>query len=124
MRARKTASAGRSAQGATGQASVELLAGLPVLVLSALVALQLLVTGYALTLADGAAESGAVALASQMPATAAVRRALPGWAEERVSVHIAGGRVSVAVRPPSPLPAIAELLTVESSAWVRRPGAG
>ena len=47
-----------------GQASVELVAALPALLLAALVALQLLAAGYAMTLADGAAEAGALALAS------------------------------------------------------------
>ena len=49
---------------ARGQASVELVAALPALLLAALVALQLLAAGYAMTLADGAAEAGALALAS------------------------------------------------------------
>ena len=49
--------------GERGQASVELLAGVPALVLAGLLALQLLVAGYALTLADGAVEAGAIALA-------------------------------------------------------------
>ena len=44
-----------------GQATVELVAALPALLLAGLLALQLLATGYALTLADGAAEAGALA---------------------------------------------------------------
>ena len=47
-----------------GQATVELVAALPALLLAGLVALQLLAAGYAMTLADGAAEAGALALAS------------------------------------------------------------
>jgi hypothetical protein len=47
-----------------GQASVELVAGIPALVLAGLVALQLLATGYSLTLAAGAAEAGAMGLAA------------------------------------------------------------
>ena len=46
-----------------GQATVELVAALPVLLLAGLVALQLLVAGYTMTLADGAAGAGALALA-------------------------------------------------------------
>ena len=53
-----------------GQATVELLAAVPVLLLAGLLAMQLLATGYALTLADGAAEAGALALASGRPARA------------------------------------------------------
>jgi hypothetical protein len=102
-----------------GQATVELIAALPALLLAALVALQLLATGYALTLADGAAEAGALALASGGSAAAAAREALPGWAEDDVSVSVEGGEVSVRLRPPSPVGAIADRLTVSSSAAAR-----
>ena len=102
-----------------GQATVELVAALPVLLLAALVALQLLATGYALTLADGAAEAGALALASGGSAAEAARGALPGWAEEDVEVAVEGGRVTVRLLPPSPLPAIANRLAVSSSAAAR-----
>ena len=61
-----------------GQASVELVAALPALLLAALLSLQLLAAGYALTLADGAAEAGALALASGGSAADAAREALPG----------------------------------------------
>lgn len=102
-----------------GQATVELVAALPALLLAALVALQLLATGYALTLADGAAEAGALALASGGSAAEAARAALPGWAEDRVAVSVRGGTVSVRLRPPSPLPALANGLAVTSSAAAR-----
>jgi hypothetical protein len=103
----------------SGQATVELVAGLPALLLAALLALQLLVAGYALTLADGAAEAGALALAAGRPASAAVRSALPGWATDDVAVSVRGGEVSVRLRPPSPLPAFAKRLTVTSTAAAR-----
>jgi len=96
-----------------------LVAALPALVLAGLLALQLLATGYALTLADGAAESGALALASGRPAAAAARDALPGWAEDDVDVSVQGGRVTVRLRPPSPLAAVADRLAVTSSAAAR-----
>lgn len=102
-----------------GQATVELVAALPALLLAALLALQLLAAGYALTLADGAAEAGALALASGGSAAGAAREALPGWAEDDVSVSVEGGEVSVRLRPPSPVGAIAERLTVSSSAAAR-----
>ena len=104
-----------------GQASVELVAGLPALLLAGLVALQLLAAGYALTLADGAAEAGALALASGERARAAVSDALPGWARDRVRVTVSGGRVEVRLLPPSPLKALSERLAVRSAAWVRPP---
>lgn len=102
-----------------GQATVELVAALPALLLAAAVALQLLVAGQALTLADGAAEAGALALAGGGEPERAAREALPGWAEDDVEVVVASGRVTVRMRPPSPLAAVAERLTVTSSATVR-----
>jgi len=106
-------------RGERGQATVELIAALPALLLAALLALQLLAAGYALTLADGAAEAGALALASGDSATEAARAALPGWAEDDVAVEVEGGEVSVRLRPPSPFAAIAERLEVTSTASAR-----
>ncbi|HEX8689079.1 MAG TPA: hypothetical protein VF729_02425 [Solirubrobacterales bacterium] len=102
-----------------GQATVELVAALPALLLAGLIALQLLATGYALTLADGAAEAGALALATGSPAAEAVRAALPAWAEDEVEVTVRGGRVTVRLPPPAPLRSIADRLTVTSSATAR-----
>ena len=102
-----------------GQATVELVAALPALLLAGLIGLQLLCAGYSLTLADGAAEAGALALATGRPAEQAAHDALPGWAEERVEVAIEGRRVTVRLMPPSPLAAIAERLAVTSSAMAR-----
>lgn len=104
-----------------GQATLELLAGIPALVLAGLVALQLLATGYSVTLADGAAEAGAMALAAGKPVRPAVHDALPGWAQGRVDVDVRGGRLTVRLDPPSPLDSIARRLAVSSSSWVRRP---
>jgi hypothetical protein len=88
------------------------------------VALQLLAVGYTLTLADGAAEAGALAVAVGRDAEPAVDEALPGWAEDRVDVEVHGGEVRVRLRPPSPLAALADRLAVSSEAWVRRPEGG
>ena len=107
-----------------GQASIEVLAGIPALLLAGLIALQLLAAGYSLTLADGAAEAGAMAIAAGRPAAPAVRGALPGWARQRVGVEVDGGRLTVTLRPPSPLGTLAQRLEVSSSAWVRGPGNG
>ena len=104
-----------------GQASLELLATLPLVIVAGVLCLQLLAAGYALTLADGAAEAGAVALASKLPPEPAVEAALPGWAKERIAVERDGGRVTVSLRPPSPFAAIGRVLEVSSSAWVRQP---
>ena len=104
-----------------GQASIEVLAALPFVLVGGILCLQLLATGYALTLADGAAEAGVTALASDLPPEPAVEAALPDWAAARVEVERDGGRVTVALRPPSPLEPLARALEVTSSAWIRRP---
>ncbi|MDQ3572041.1 MAG: hypothetical protein M3383_04175 [Actinomycetota bacterium] len=100
-----------------GQASLELLAGVPVLILAALVALQLAATAYTLHLADGAAEAGALAAAGGLAAEPAARAAMPGWAKDRVDVRVNRGRVEVRARPPGPVPAIAKVFEVRASAW-------
>ena len=102
-----------------GQATVELVAALPALLLAGYVAFQLLAAGYALTLADGAAEAGALALASGRPALRATRDALPGWAAQDAEVSVAGGRVTVRLRPPSLSAAIGERLAVTGTASAR-----
>ncbi len=102
-----------------GQASIELVAALPAMLLAAMVALQLLAAGYAMTLADGAAEAGALALASGGSAAEAARDALPGWAKDDVVVSVEGGTVAVRVLPPSPLRTVADHLAVTSSASAR-----
>lgn len=102
-----------------GQAAVELVAALPALLLAGLLALQLLATGYALALADGAAEAGALALATGAPAAGAARDAVPAWAEDDVEVMVRGGQVTVRLAPPALLPAIGEHLAVTSSAAAR-----
>jgi hypothetical protein len=102
-----------------GQATVELVAAIPAILLAGLLALQLLVAGYAMTLADGAAEAGALALANGKPAKAAALGALPDWADGEAEVSERGGGVTVQLRPLSPIPQLADLLTVTSSAFAR-----
>jgi len=104
-----------------GQATVELVAALPALALAAALALQLLLVGYTLTIADGAAEAGAMAGAAGRDAPSAARSALPGWARGRAEVSASDGSVRVEVRPPAPLPALADALAVTSEAWSRPP---
>lgn len=106
----------------TGQATVELLAAIPAILLAGLLALQLLVAGYAMSLADGAAEAGALALATGKPAKSTALAALPDWAEGHAEVSVRGGGLTVRLRPPSPLPPLAGLLVVTSTAFARPPG--
>jgi hypothetical protein len=111
----------RPAPSAGGQATVELLAVAPALVAVGLGVLQLLAVGYASVLAGGAAEAGALALATEADPRAAAKRALPGWARARAEVAIRDGRVAVRLRPPSPLAALAERLEVTGTAAVEAP---
>ena len=101
---------------------MELVAALPAIFLAGLIALQLGLAGYAMTLADGAAEAGALALATGRPARAAVGEALPSWARETADVSVEGGRVTVTLRPPSPIPAVARRLATTSTAFARSAG--
>jgi hypothetical protein len=102
-----------------GQATVETVAAVPLLLLAGAIALQLFVTGYALTLADGAAEAGALALAGGRPAKQATLDSLPDWARGRATVVVEGGGVKVRLRPPALVPALADPLAVYSVAYIR-----
>ena len=104
-----------------GQASVELLGVLPLLVALALAVLQLLSVGYASVLAGNAAEAGALALAAGGDPRAGAREALPGWSRAHAEVSVAGGRVGVRLRPPALLRALGERLTVKGEATVEAP---
>jgi hypothetical protein len=101
---------------ATGQAAVELVALLPLLVAVALGLLQALAAGLASELAGHAAQSGAVAVAEGRDGTAAARAALPGWARSRLRVEVDGARVQVQVTPPSLLPGVGARLAASATA--------
>lgn len=108
--------------GEGGQAQIELVAAVPLLLAVALILLQLMSVGYAQSLADGSAEAGAIAASSGTGVEEAVRAALPGWAGSRVDVEVDGGRVAVALRPPALVPGLADRLEVSSTAWSRPAG--
>ncbi len=109
------------ARGERGQAGVELLGLLPLLLAVALGAAQLLAVGYSGVLAGNAAEAAALALAGGGDPEAAVRDALPGWSRRQVEVSVAGGEVKVRLRPPALFPPIARELEVTARASVERP---
>ena len=106
---------------ARGQATIETIALVPVLLAVGLGLMQLLAVGYASVLAGGAAEAGALALADGRDPRTAAREALPGWSEARAKVGVEGGRVEIGLRPPSPLHALAERLEVTAAAEVEEP---
>jgi hypothetical protein len=86
-----------------GQASVELVAVIPFLLVATLIAAQLALTGYALWSAGTAARAGARAENVGDDGSAAARRALPGMLREGAEVK-AGPPVRVKVHSPSLLP--------------------
>jgi hypothetical protein len=88
-----------------GQASVELVAAVPVLLVVTLVVAQLAMAGYALWSAGAAARTGARAGYVGGNAKAAARRSLPTPLRKGATVRDGDG-VSVRVRAPSLLPGI------------------
>ena len=102
--------------GQRGQATVELVALLPLVVLLGALLWQAVVAGQALWLSGAAARAAARAAAVGGDAEAAARGALPRRLEEGLRVRAAGdGGVRVAVRVPSVLTS-GSLTTVESRA--------
>ena len=111
----------RSLSSARGQATLEALGLIPLVLVVGLGMLQLLAVGYASVLAGGAAEAGALALAAGQDPRAGAREALPAWSETRAHVKVDGGRVEVSLRPPSPLRALSDELEVKAAAAVEKP---
>jgi hypothetical protein len=101
-----------------GQASVELLGALPVVLLVGAVLMQLLALGYSAALAGSAAEAGALAAAGGGDAADAARAAIPGWSRAGMRVESEAGPVSVLLRPPSPLSVVRRSVELRASAAV------
>lgn len=99
-----------------GQASVELVAVIPVALVVALAAGQLLAAGAAREAAAGAAEAGAVALLQGRDARAAAGDALPAWSRGQHDIAVADRRVRVRVRPRTVLPGLASLVGADETA--------
>lgn len=111
----------RRAAGQRGQAAIELVAGLPLVIAFGLIALQLLAVGHAAVLAGTAAEAAALAVAGGAAPEAAARTAVPGWSRARMAVRVRGGEVSVRMRPLSPLRMLSRRFEVRADAEVRAP---
>lgn len=88
-----------------GQASVELVALIPLIALLALAFAQAAVAGWALVSAGEAARAGARAAHVGGDVGAAVRRALPGMLEP-AAVSADGGQVRVEIRAPMLVPGV------------------
>jgi hypothetical protein len=88
-----------------GQASIELVATIPLVLVVTLMVAQLAVAGYALWSAGAAARAGARADYVGGDGEAAARRALPPPLRSRASINDADG-ISVRVKAPGLLPGI------------------
>lgn len=113
MRARAAVSRGRDQ---IGQATVELVALLPLLVLTGLVVFSVLAAGRAHELAAHAAQAGAVAMLQDGDPEQAARDAIPGHDARDARVVVRNRTVTVIVRPRVPLSPLAERLTVSEQA--------
>lgn len=104
-----------------GQATVELLAIVPLLMLVSLLGFCLLAAGRARELAAHAAAAGAMAVLQDGEPDDAARAALPRSSADIARIHVRGGTVTVTVRPRLPLPVIDRLVTVTQSSHAGAP---
>jgi hypothetical protein len=102
--------------GERGQATVELVALLPLALIVALVLAQSLAAGRARELAGHAAEAAAVALVEGGEPQAAARQAVSGAARGQLDVRIHGREVTVRLTPPTLMPFLAARLTASATA--------
>jgi hypothetical protein len=99
-----------------GQATVELVAFLPLLLVAGLAGAAILAGQSAGEQAGQAAQAGAMALLQDADPRAAAREALPRGARGRAEIEIHHRRITVRVRPSLPLPDLADHLTAEATA--------
>ena len=99
-----------------GQATIELLALLPLLVVAALAGAAIVAYAAAEEHAGEAADAGALALLQDEDATAAARAALPDAQRAAATIHVAGSQVDVALPPPRLLRSLLPHLTATASA--------
>jgi hypothetical protein len=97
-----------------GQATVELVALFPVLLVVVLAAAALLAAHGAREQAGHAAQAGAMAMLQGGDPRESARRALPTGVRRRAAIEIRGRRVTVRVRPR--LPIVAAAMTAEVTA--------
>ena len=100
----------------SGQATVELIAGAPILLAVTLAAAQLLAAGLCREQAASAAGAGASALLQDRDPLASARRAVPGWSRGRLTVKRRGRVLTVSIKPPTLVPGLSSLLSVTAHA--------
>jgi hypothetical protein len=107
---------GSGPRGDGGQASIELLGVLPLMMVLVLAAAQVLAAGAARSAASSAAEAGAMAVLQGGDPAGAARDATPAWSHARLAVRVAGRRVTVRATPPALLPWLPRLLATTATA--------
>jgi hypothetical protein len=102
----------------SGQASVEVVAFIPLVLAVALALLSVGASHTAAEEAGQAAEAGALALLQGRDARAAANASLPAAARRRAEIAVRGTRVHVRVRPrlPLPIPGLADRLAADDHA--------
>ena len=99
-----------------GQASIELVAFLPLALLIALAVFSFLAAHSASEEAGAAAEAGALALLQGRDADTAARDALSSGTRDRAHIDVGTTTVHVTVRPRLPIPVLANQLTADEKA--------
>ena len=104
------------AAGDAGQATIELVAMLPLVLAVALSAAAILAGHSAAEQAGQAAQAGAMAMLQGGDPREAARHALPTGVRNRTTIDIEGRRVTVSVRPRLPVEPLAATLTARATA--------
>lgn len=99
-----------------GQASVELIAIVPLFIMVALVIGQVIAAGTAREAAAHAAQTGAMAMMQEGDPKDAAAAAIPQWSPHRVRVVVHGRTVRVRVQPKFSLPGLRSRVTADESA--------
>jgi uncharacterized protein (UPF0333 family) len=102
--------------GSRGQASVELVALLPLVLIIGVAVLTLLAARAASGQAAAAAQAGAMALIQDADAREAARDALPSDARRRATIRLDGRKVTVTVRPQTRIGFLGDALSATVSA--------
>ena len=114
--ARGIGSALLGARSERGQATVEFVALLPLVLTVGLAGAAVLAGQAAVEHAGQAAQAGAMALQAGTDARAAARSALPPAARSRAAIVLRDRRITVRVRPGIPIAPLADLLTARVTA--------
>ena len=100
----------------SGQATIELIALLPLCATFGLAIGHVLAAEATRELAGHAAEAAAIAVGNGADASSAARAALPEWSQDRVAVEVSGRAVRVRLEPPAVVPALADALASTATA--------